>query len=104
MGLLELLPELFGRVVMHLATDAGVVETWKHRKVCRKCTILPAIDRPNILDGQADTSKGTFRTVVEFEVLAKQQTRAFLRKMIPNGRNILKNYTVLYLRYRMKAH
>lgn len=36
MLLLDLPPEIFGRVAMHLVTDVGILKAWEFRKVCRK--------------------------------------------------------------------
>ena len=36
MLLLQLPPEIFYHIVSHLVTDAGILEAWKYRKVCRK--------------------------------------------------------------------
>lgn len=36
MLLLDLPPEMLERIIGHLVTGAGIVEGWKHRKVCRK--------------------------------------------------------------------
>jgi hypothetical protein len=44
-GFLDLPPEVFERVVMHLATHDGVVEAWKHHKVSRTC-ISPLSSHP----------------------------------------------------------
>lgn len=36
MLLLDLPPELFERVVVHLVTDLGIAQAWDYRRVCRR--------------------------------------------------------------------
>ncbi|KAJ4336134.1 hypothetical protein N0V95_008695 [Ascochyta clinopodiicola] len=80
MLLLDLPPELFGLVIAHLVNDSGISEAWQHRRVCR-----------------------TFRRSIEFETLANQPIRAFLRANETSACSILKNNAALYLSYRVKA-
>ncbi|KAH6633739.1 hypothetical protein C7974DRAFT_453282 [Boeremia exigua] len=78
MLLLDLPPEVFARVVTHLVTGAGIIVAWKHRRVCR-----------------------TFRRAIEFETLANQPIRAFLKTKEASARSILKQNAALYISYRL---
>lgn len=98
--LLDLPPEVFTRIVIHLITKAGIVEAWELRKTCRKFpSHYRAVDHLRI----ADYVAGTFRRSIEFECLANQPTRAFLRPGIASAKNIFRSNMTLYLSYRMTA-
>jgi ankyrin repeat protein len=98
MLLLDLPPELFERVVVHLVTDLGIAEAWEYRRACRKFT-----RRKELRINRTDSFAGTFRRAIEFESLANQPTIAFLGQDRLCARRILGNYNGLYLSYRVRA-
>jgi len=97
MDLLDFPPEIFKRIIHCLVSDAGVAESWKMRRVCRKFSIALVACAVN-----ADHCVGTFDQEISENVLAVQPAEAFLSS--PDLR-VLKNKENLkyYLAYHVKT-
>jgi len=97
MDLLDFPPEISKRIVHCLVSDAGVAESWKIRRVCRKFSIALVACAVN-----ADHCVGTFDQEISENILAVQPAEAFLSS--PDLR-VLKNKENLkyYLAYHVKT-
>jgi len=94
--LLDFPPEIFKRIVHCLVNDAGVAESWKMRRVCRKFPIALVACAVN-----ADHCIGTFDQEISGNVLAVQLAEAFLSspdlRVLKNKEN-LKYYLAYHVR------